>query len=125
MSSEKGRRKYATSLACHVPVYIFGDRMTKLSDYTLNAIGFKWFCEILIVHIENGIDPSKIEWGAVVNTVTMHLEYGNPRKVQFHDLPLDASLELKGWTDASIMGSTRGGRGQIHDTKLYLGTNPR
>jgi hypothetical protein len=107
MSSEKGTSKSAASSAWYVPVVIFGGKIMKLSDQTLSDIDFKQCCEILIVLIdEQGIDPAKIEWGAVEVTVARPLEYGTPRKVQFQYLPLNASLlDLEGWTGVSPVGS--------------------
>jgi hypothetical protein len=63
MPSEKGRSKSATSSAWHVHDMIFGGRIIKLSDQTFNDIEFKRFSKILILQIEQGIDPVKIEGG--------------------------------------------------------------
>jgi hypothetical protein len=105
MSSENGKSKSATSSARHVYAVIFGGRIMKLSDQTLGDIKFKHFFKMLIVQIEQGIDPIKIEWEPVEATLTRPLEYGTPRKVHFQGAPLDESLDLEGWTDIGPRGS--------------------
>jgi hypothetical protein len=81
MSSERGRSKSTAISVWHVPDMVVGGRIMKLSDQKLSDIEFKRFCEILIVHIEQVIDPVKIEWEPVEDTVASPLEYGKPRNV--------------------------------------------
>jgi hypothetical protein len=81
MSSERGRSKSTAISVWHVPDMFVGGQITKLSDQKLSDIEFKRFCEILIVYIEQVINPVKIEWESVEATVARPLEYGTPRNV--------------------------------------------
>jgi hypothetical protein len=57
-----------------------------------------------MAQIEQGLDPTNIEWEPVEATLTCPLEFGTPRKVHFQGALLDVSLELEGWTGVSPRG---------------------